>query len=767
MKKFASFLVIPIILFLFVTVIVAQTPPTPPPAPPPGQEGFRPGPPNSTNAIPVRPSATPVIRGSTNTSSVYQSPVRMRSTNAPAKPIDGASNAVVNAQSNNAVPPAPTTVKTNAPSFAFPAFPAAEPDPTATNEIAKTQLLSANSGNGDTNTLAEQDFIPATAIQFQATPIDQVLDFYGTEITKKTVLKSPALGQAGAAQGTITLKLNTERTYTMEEAKQALDTTLAMNGIAMIPMGDKFILAVPSTQAMTEAAAFSTTDHSQLPEAAQYITEIVHLTNIAAADVVQQITPFAKLPNGITAIDGANMLVIRDYAINVKRMLEIIKKIDIAVESDYKLEVIPIKYGKVEDIYSVMSGLIGSSGGGASGTATGSSRQRSGSRSGSRSSSSSSRSSLNSRTGVNQTGQFGQQNQPVANPTANQNSFQQRLQQIVSKAAGGDSQILGDAKVLTDERSNSLVVYADKRDMSILTNIVAKLDVMLAQVLIEAAIIDITLGDSFKFGVSAQQSPKSSGQLTGAGGMANGASLLSGMSNVTSFANGPFTYYGKYGGDLDVAVSAMAANNSASVLQRPRVQTTHAQSARFFSGSTVPYITGTYYNSYSSGNNSSYSQMDVGIELNVTPFITPDDLVLMEISQTINELAGTTKIGNDEVPNTTKREAESTVSVRDNETIILGGFIRASKSKTRSGVPYLKDIPLLGFLFRESKNENNRSELIVLLRPRILRSPLDASQAAKDEMDRLPGVKQAQKDFDAEEKKISDKSDKSDKKSKK
>ena len=553
---------------------------------------------------------------------------------------------------------------------------------------------------------------------------------------------------------TAQISLKTYSALTKREAIQAIDYVLAMNNIAMIPMGEKFVLAVPSAQAMQEGMAFAVVEGNQLPEAAQYVTMIVHLTNALPSEVAPIIQPFGKLPASVTPLDGSQTLVIRDFAVNVKRMLEIIKKIDVSVESDYKLEVIPIRYGKVEDIYGVMSGLIGGSGGGGSTGTRATSSRRSGA-SGSRSGASGSRTGVGARGQMGLQGQGGQPN-VAANPNAAQSAFQQRLQGIISKAAGGDSQILGDAKIIQDDRANSLVVYADKRDLAIITNLVDKLDVMLAQVLIEAVIIDVALNDSLTLGVSALQNPRTTGKFTGAGGMNNGQPFLSSITNIASSLPSGFSYFGKWAGDMDIAVSALAANDSSSVLQRPRIQTTHAVPASFFSGSTVPYITSTYggggYGGYSPS--SQYSQLSVGIGLNVTPYITPDGLVVMEIEQNIDEISGAAKIGTDSVPTTSTRTANSTVSVRNGETIILGGFIRSSKTKSRSGVPLLKDIPLLGALFRSSSNGNERRELLVMLRPTVLHNPQDAAKAALDEKNRLPGVKKAEREFEALERAI-------------
>jgi len=179
------------------------------------------------------------------------------------------------------------------------------------------------------------------------------------------------------------------------------------------------------------------------------------------------------------------------------------------------------------------------------------------------------------------------------------------------------------------------------------------------------------------------------------------------------------------------------------VIQRPRIQTSQAKAAAFFVGQTVPYVTGSTYGS-AYGNSSSYSQLSVGVELDVTPFINPDGLVVMDINQEIDDLNGYTYIDNvGNVPNTTKRTLSSEIAVRDRDTIILGGFVRSDKSKSKSGVPLLMDIPILGNLFTSRSDSKDRSETIVMLRPTVLKTPeIAAAQAVKEER-RLPGISAA------------------------
>jgi general secretion pathway protein D len=207
---------------------------------------------------------------------------------------------------------------------------------------------------------------------------------------------------------------------------------------------------------------------------------------------------------------------------------------------------------------------------------------------------------------------------------------------------------------------------------------------------------------------------------------------------------------------MDVAVAAAASDSRINVIQKPRILTSHATPGQIFVGQTVPYITSTYYGGgFNGGPSSQYQQLSVGIGLQVTPYINPDGLVVMQIDETIDELAGSTDIaGVGAVPNTTHRTLSAEVACRDGDTIILGGFIRNSSNKTSSGVPLLKDIPLLGYLFSSRSDSKERSELLVLMRPTVLKTPEIAALTTTQEKNRMPGVSHAEKENNELEKKL-------------
>ena len=633
--------------------------------------------------------------------------------------------------------------------------------------------------------LAMDVVIPMADLQLVNMPIEQFLKIYA-DYVNRTILRQSALPN-------LNVTLEAQTPLTVEEAIQAMDSVLSLNGYTTIPVGEKFITFVPSANALQEGAAFSTiTAAEELPEANQFITHISQLKHILPSEAVPMLTPMAKNPAGIVALDVSKTLVLRDNSSNIKRMLELLQRIDIKPDEDFKLKVIPIRYGKVEEIYASMQELITGSGGGA------------------RPSSSSSRTSPNSRTSSTSrtsSSRVSPQQNRTSSASNNSSSFRSRLQSIVNRASGGDIQILENARIVPDYRSNSLIIFANDRDMAKIDEIVAQVDSILAQVLIEAIIVNVTLSDGMDTGVnilmneakgnnpqyisgsinggpstinipspSVPNNPGQGGFVAEGGGnggantVAEAAGSAVGTFSSTMLSGG-FSYLSRYENGLDFAMSALAQNSSAKVMQTPRIQTSHAVPATFFNGEQVPYQGSSGYGGFNSGYggfNSGFNSgfggitqfLNVGITLDVTPYITPDDLVVMEIAQTISELEGFVDMGGGQTdgagmkaPQTTEREASSTISVKDGDTILLGGFIRSAKTDTESGVPFLKDVPLLGNLFKNNSKTSKRSELLVLIRPTILDTPEEAALMSQKERKRLPGVREAEAEFTEDERK--------------
>ncbi len=642
--------------------------------------------------------------------------------------------------------------------------PAAIPAPasvpaTASVQPGKTPAVEPGSAAATNAPAAVEETTPPGMINFRAVDLNDVLTLY-SELVNRTILRPTTLPA-------VLITLKNQTLLTKHEAIQALDAVLALNGISIVPMGEKFVKVVPSAQANQTGAALHEEKAKDLPELGSYVTHIVQLRYVKPSELMTVLTPFAsQIPNPILPIDGSAILVLRDNTENVKRMLEMVEKIDVAVPAEFISEVIPIKYALASDIASALNSLSAGGGGTTVGAGAGGGTARGGTgRFGG---------GFGAQRTVGGVGGVGgaypgalntpgiQQQAPgaVGTTPGTGGTFSDRLRSIIQRASGpGEIQVIGTMKIIADERTNSLLVFAGRQDMDTIKKIISQLDVVLAQVLIEAVIIEVTLGpDSKDFGFSYLQHPQTVGKWTGVGSAGAGQFLTPGSfagavgTNAASGLAGGFNYLFSYGQDLDVTITAIESSSRAKILQRPRIQTSHAVQAQLFVGESRPYPQGSYYGGGSFGGYSTIQQLQIGVTLDVTPLINPDGLVVMDIHQTIENYAGFTEItGVGQVPNTTRKEAAAKVAVRDRDTIMLGGLIETDKSKSGSGVPFLMDIPLLGYLFRSTSTSETRKELIVLIRPTVLPTPEIAALTAKAEKDRMPGVSRAEKEILAEE----------------
>jgi general secretion pathway protein D len=602
----------------------------------------------------------------------------------------------------------------------------------------------------------EDDVFPPGLIKFQDSDLAQVLEIY-QELTGRTVLKPTSLPATK-----ITIKTQTE--LTRAEAIQALDSILSMNGITMVPQGTKFVKAVPEAGAGPAGGEFNDLPPELLPNSGTYVTHVVQLTNASPNDILPVLQPFSKAPNSILTIPSTGMLVLRDYAENVKRMLEMIAKVDVVPLQEFESVVIPIKYALAGDIAQVLGSLTAGGGGattvGRSQTRTGLSGVGGGIGGGM--GGLGGQGGLPGQPGYNPNQLGGQQGGLNTGGAAGRSSFQNRLQQIVNRAAtggaagGGDIFVLGSTKIIADERINALLIFASKSDLSTISNIIGQLDVVLAQVIIEAIIMEVSLGNTLDYGFSyLQRQPTTVGSFIGAGAINNVPFLTpDAISQVGSnAASGGFRYAASFA-NFDATATALAGDSRVKILQRPRIQTSHAVEANLFVGQTRPYPTGTSYGGIG-GSFSSIQQLQIGVTLSVLPLINADGLVVMDIRQKIQDVGEEVAIANvGDVPSTIDREANAKVAVRDRETVMLGGFISNSKNNTRSGVPILKDIPILGALFRSTGTSDRRTELIVLIRPTVLVSPQEAATFAAEERAKLPATRSAEKEFERSERKL-------------
>jgi general secretion pathway protein D len=598
-------------------------------------------------------------------------------------------------------------------------------------------------------------------------PVEEMLDEIYAPLVGRTPLRAPTVPK----DTLITLK--TVHDLTRTEAIEALEAEMGMNGITVVPMGDKFFKVVLEANAPPAGGTMTSNASLALPDLGKFITEVVQLKYADPDQVVKALGLFAKSASSVIYIPSTESLILRDYTENVKRMLEMVEKLDVESSLTVKSKVIPIRYALAGDISAALSQL-GAGGGGAIGHDNGAAGFKS-------TTGSSSTGTATGMGGLMGGGGLGQASQTGLSTGAGgaRSTFGQRLGSIVNGATGGGAgniSLFGQTKIIADERTNSLLVFANDEDMKMIEKIIGQLDVVLAQVLIEAVFLDVHLDKAKNIGISYSQNPSSRGPFTGAGGVVNNeSSSFPGASGSSSGTNGTgsalsgfgnsilpsltqlgqnFSYFGSYGQDFNATLEAVATDSHATVLSRPQIQTSHAVEAELFIGRTIPYITGTQNYGYSTGPSSTYTQLEVGIRLRILPLINPDGLVVMDIDVEIEGLGNKDPLpGGGYNYETTKNDAGAKVAVMSGQTIILGGFIDASRTLSHDGVPWLMDIPVLGNLFKGSTSDNSREELVIMIRPTVLKTPEIAAQFATEQRNQMAAVKQAEleirKDEDA------------------
>lgn len=278
------------------------------------------------------------------------------------------------------------------------------------------------------------------------------------------------------------------------------------------------------------------------------------------------------------------------------------------------------------------------------------------------------------------------------------------------------------ARIIADDANNSIVALATTEQFGIIENAIARLDSMANQVFLEATIAEVTLTDSLSYGLtwffqSGEFRTTFSDASTGAV-----ASQFPGFSVLFS------------GSDGRAALSAVAGVTDVKILSAPSLMVLDNRTATLQVGDQVPIVT---QSAVSVGNPdapivNSVSLKDTGIILNVTPRVNDGGLVMLEIDQEVSDVVATSTSGIDS-PTIQQRRITTSVSVRDGESVALGGLMRERLSDTQTKLPLLGDIPLLGNLFKTKSTTSNRTELLVMITPRVVRST-DASLAVTDEL---------------------------------
>ena len=491
----------------------------------------------------------------------------------------------------------------------------------------------------------------------------------------------------------------------------------------------------------------------------EYVTQVIRLDNISAAKLIPVLRPLVPQQAHMAAYAPSNAIIISDIRSNIGRIVDIIERMDrSAIQTT---EIIRLKYGVAEDVVSMLNTLEKSrqgEGADADKEAVLVADKR-----------------TNSvvvtadeltidrirklvvylDTPLEQSGNVRVIYLEYADATATAAVLTRVMQNISRLEEGGSNKRAGsgESTIEADEGTNSLIITADTDEMAALEAVIARLDIRRAQVLIEAIIVEMTItegqelglqwlfaNDSGVFGSSVttdEARRQSAANLAGALVPSDGSEDIGTREVAASLATIPGTTlgWGVVDESLTMAaiLNALESQGNSNILSTPSLLTLDNEEAYITVGSEVPFVTGSYTNT-GVGNGASnpfqtIERQSVGVTLKVTPQINDGNAVVMDIVQEVSTLAPSL-IASDLITN--ERKIETMVLANDGNIVVLGGLVSDEVKDNSEGVPLLSSIPLLGRLFRTDSVEVTKQNLLVFIRPTIIRDDEDLAGATAE-----------------------------------
>ena len=539
--------------------------------------------------------------------------------------------------------------------------------------------------------------------------IDQV-----AEITGETFIVDPRVkGQVSVVS---------QARLSSNEAYQLFLSVMSTHGFAVVNQGGQARI-LPNADAKSEAGA---------PRALadQLETRLIQVQHNAASELLPLIRPLVPQYGHLAAVPSSNALIISDRRANIARLEELIHQLDQKNENDYA--VINLQHAWVMDAAETLNAAVARGQTGVHGTQViadtrtnrlillGPPAARNKLAAMARAIDSPSVRSANTRV--------------IRLRHNDAKALAATLGELASGMAGSEGGSgAGRARnmlIRADESLNALILLADPETVSTLEAIVRQLDVPRAQVLVEAAIVEVSGDIADALGV--QWAVDARGSTGGIGGVNFGntglsiGTLLRDLQNENpvppSVPDGAIIGLGT--NSFGALITALSSNSQSNLLSTPSLLTLDNQLAEILVGQNVPFQTGSYTTDASGAGNpfTTIERQDVGVTLKVTPHINEGATLRLQIEQVISSIAPSASLAVRAVDLiTNKRSIKSTILAEDGQVVVLGGLIQDDVTRSESKVPLLGDIPLLGRLFRSNKDTHIKRNLMVFLRPSIVR----------------------------------------------
>ncbi|MBT7276496.1 MAG: type II secretion system secretin GspD [Woeseiaceae bacterium] len=476
------------------------------------------------------------------------------------------------------------------------------------------------------------------------------------------------------------------------------------------------------------------------------VTQVIKIQNISAAQLVPILRPLIPQYGHLAAHSGSNMLIISDRANNVDRILNIIQRIDQSDDSD--IEIVNLNYASAAEIVRVLTVLAKAP----------------------RPDGSASQISLVADTRTNSVLIGGEQNGRLkiraliahldtsleegdstrvrylryadAEELAGKllQHFSQQNRGSTNNSLSGSNENIN---VWADKQTNAIIVNAPPKMMRSLMGIVDQLDIRRLQVLVEAIIVEIVADRTSELGVTWATDGSNSDNVVGVTNfpsMGSGVVQLAAINNNNNINVNPTALINegmsigvgkitKEGTSFAAILNALEGIADTNIISTPSIVTTDNEEASLNVGQEVPFVTGSFSNTGSTGGAinpfQTIQREQVGVNLTITPQINEGDSILLKISQEISNISQSATGAVDLITN--ERTIDTTVIVDDGDILVLGGLLEDQLRESNQRVPILGSIPIIGTLFKSKKTAKVKTNLMVFIRPKILESPEQAT----------------------------------------
>lgn len=561
------------------------------------------------------------------------------------------------------------------------------------------------------------------------------------QITGKTFVVDPRI------KGNVTVL--SDAPMTADAVYELFLSVLRVHNWTAVPSGG--VIRIQQTATAKQSPGVSGALSDIAPE--ELVTRVVSAQNVASAELVKILRPLIPQYGHIAAVDNPNVVIISDHADNITRMMELIEQVDISDEEDVVM--VPLKEAWVGNVVAMLERVAPDQlGRGAAGP------QRiqviANERNNSlvlRGKPRPIREILKLIDKLDQPGTATAGAQVIYLKYADATKVAELLEGLVSERAGGEEAAPQEQVMIrADESLNAIVVRADPSVMDEITSILDDLDIRRTQVLIEAAIVEVSVSNDRRIGVEMAAADADGntvplvstsldgvissllGNIVGEDGEVD---VLSGLASISS----PTLAAARIdagGVSFGAVVRALATHSDANLLSAPSILTLDNQEAKIVVGNEVPFRTGSFTTTGDGSDNpfTTINREDVGLQLTVTPQIHDDLAVSMEVTLEITNVVDSA-IGAEAFSDvvTSKRTVENTILADDKQTIVLGGLIQDDINDTVRKVPLLGDVPVLGHLFRSTNKNRIKRNLLVFLRPTVIRNKEEADAATNRKYD--------------------------------